>query len=168
MLLPTRRLVASKTTIPIPKLIVYALGDGPEPLSSFLILEFVEGQKLDLRSLRNLPDEQLTRLYTSMADIYIQLRRLEFPSIGCLGLGPGGELQVVKKNTSININVQELEDLQSSKIQALYYGPDGRLVSANKYTEMLLEISQCFRPESGHRPGGNPRGRGSVPPPSVP
>jgi hypothetical protein len=76
-----------------------------------------------------------------MADIYIQLRRLEFPSIGCLGLGPGGEIQVVKKNTSIDINVQELEGLQPSKIQASYYGPDGRLVSANKYTEMLLEIS---------------------------
>lgn len=140
-LLPPRRLIASKTTIPIPKLIAYALGDGPDPLSSFLILEFVEGQKLNGRTFRDLPEELLTNLYTSLADIHIQLRRLEFPSIGCLGFGPGGEIQVVKKNKSIDINVQELEGLQPSKIQASYYDPDGRLASANKYTEMLLDIA---------------------------
>lgn len=48
---------------------------------------------------------------------------------------------MVKKNTSIDINVQELEGLQPSKIQPSYFGPDSRLASANKYTEMLLEIA---------------------------
>ncbi|GAB1311844.1 hypothetical protein MFIFM68171_02054 [Madurella fahalii] len=145
------RVVASKTTIPIPRLIAYALGDGPEPLSSFLILEFVKGQKLDLRKLKKLPDEQQANLYTSLADIYVQLRRLEFPSIGCLESGPDG-IQVNKKTMSLDINMQELEGLQPSTIQASYYDPDGHLRSANKYVAMLLDISD----------NAFARGRGSV------
>lgn len=138
----TPRLVASKTTVPIPKLIAYALGDSSEPLSSFLILEFVEGHKLDLTKLKELPEDsdQLNNLYTSLVNIYIQLRRLEFPSIGRLGLGPDG-IQVVSKAASIDINVQELDGLQPSGIQRAYYGPGDRLVSANRYFDMLLDIS---------------------------
>ncbi|KAK0726807.1 hypothetical protein B0T26DRAFT_671558 [Lasiosphaeria miniovina] len=48
----------------------YAASDSPEPLSSFLILEFVKGQKLDLSKLKNLPERQQANLYTSLADIY--------------------------------------------------------------------------------------------------
>ncbi|KAK0631593.1 phosphotransferase enzyme family protein [Immersiella caudata] len=134
------RVIASKTTIPIPRLVAYAVSDGREPLSSFLILEFVDGQRLDPGKLKNLPEKQQTNLYSSLADIYIQLRRLEFPSIGCLESSPDG-IQVTKKAISQDINMQELEGLQPSSIQALYYEPDKRLTSANKYVAMLLEIS---------------------------
>jgi hypothetical protein len=134
------RVIASKTTIPIPRLIAYAVSDGCEPLSSFLILEFVNGRRLDPGKLKKLPEEQQTNLYSSLADIYIQLRRLEFPSIGCLESGPDG-IQVTKKTISQDINMQELEGLQPSNIQALYYGPNERLTSANKYVAMLLDIS---------------------------
>jgi len=91
----------TKTTIPIPKLIAYALGDRPEPLSSYLILEFIEGQKLDLKEVKALPEDsdKLKNLYTSQADIYIQLRRLEFPSIGRLGFGLNG-IEVASKTVS--------------------------------------------------------------------
>ena len=116
------------------------LDDSPKPLSSFLILEFVEGRKLDLRKLTELSEEQQTSLYTSLADIYIQLRRLEFPSIGCLLSGSDGIL-VNKKTTSLDINMQELEGLQPSKIQASYYSANGHLISASKYVDMLLEIA---------------------------
>lgn len=146
-----RRVVASQTTIPIPRLIAYSLGDGPGPLSSFLILEFVDGQKLDPRQLKKLTEEQQTNLYTSLADIYIQLRRLEFSSIGCLGSGPAG-IQVEKRTISLDINMQELEGLEPSIIQNSYYGPAGRLTSANRYVAMLLDISD----------NAFARGRGSV------
>lgn len=146
-----RRVIISRTTIPIPRLIAYAVSDDSEPLSSFLILEFVEGQKLDLRKLRMLSKELQANLYTSLADIYIQLRRLEFPSIGCLDSGPDG-IQVTKKTMSLDINMQEVEGLQPSIIQASYYDPDGRLTSANKYVAMLLDISD----------NAFARGRGSV------
>jgi len=82
----------TKATIPIPKLIFYVLGDRPEALSPYLILEFIEGQKLDLKEVKALPEDsdKLNNLYTSLADIYIQLRRLDFPSIGRLGFGLDG------------------------------------------------------------------------------
>lgn len=87
-----------------------------------------------------LPDEQRTRLCTSLADIHIQLRRLEFSSIGCLTRGRDG-IQVRKKTTSIDLNMQEVQGHQPSKIQASYGGRDGTLSSANKYAEMLLKIA---------------------------
>jgi len=132
----------TKATIPIPKLIFYVLGDRPEALSPYLILEFIEGQKLDLKEVKALPEDsdKLNNLYTSLADIYIQLRRLDFPSIGRLGFGLDG-IQVASKTISIDMNTQELEGLQPSEIQTSYYSPDDRLVSANKYIDMLLDIS---------------------------
>lgn len=132
--------MAEKTTIPIPKIYAYAFADSPEPLSSFLILEYVEGQKLSFAQLQTLSDEQRTCLYTSLADIHIQLRRLEFPSIGCLTHGLDG-FKVCKKAATIDTNMQELEGLQLSKIQASYYNGDGLLTSANDYVAMLLQIA---------------------------
>jgi hypothetical protein len=89
--------------------------------------------------LKTLSDEQRKRLYTSLADIYIQLRRLEFPSIGCLAHGPEG-FHVRKKSATIDINMQELEGLQPSKIQNSY-NDRGSLTSANDYVAMLLQIT---------------------------
>ncbi|KPM34283.1 hypothetical protein AK830_g12291 [Neonectria ditissima] len=134
------KLVAEKTTIPIPKIHAYALNSSSEPLSSFIILEYVEGQKLSYTQLKTLTDEQKTRLYTSLADIHLQLRRLEFPSIGRLTCGPDG-FKVSRQATTIDINMQELEGLQPSKIQAFYSDSNSLLTSANDYVTMLLEIA---------------------------
>lgn len=132
--------MADKTTIPLPKIYAYRLGDGPEPLSSFVILEYVEGQKLSGVWLKSLSDEQRKHLYTSLANIHIQLRRLEFPSIGCLARGPEG-FHVRKKVATIDINMQELEGLHPSEIQTLFYDDQNRLTSANDYVAMLLQIA---------------------------
>jgi len=64
-------LIAEKTTIPIPKIHAYAFGDGPEPFPSFLILGYVEGQKLTYADVKKLSDEHRIRLYTSLADMYV-------------------------------------------------------------------------------------------------
>jgi hypothetical protein len=90
--------------------------------------------------LKTLSDEQRKRLYTSLADIYIQLRRLEFPSIGCLAQGSEG-FKVRKRIATIDINMQELEGLQPSKIQNSFYDDRGSLTSANDYVAMLLQIA---------------------------
>ncbi len=89
---------------------------------------------------KKLSDEQRIRLYTSLADMYIQLRRLDFPSIGCLVRRPQG-YQVRKRVNTIELNMQELEGLASSEIQNLYYGASGTLSSANEYVAMLLQIA---------------------------
>lgn len=84
-------------------------------------------------------DQQRARFDASLANIYIQLRRLEFPSIGCLRLAPS-PVAVSKMTRSIDINVQELEGLKPSSIQALYY-KNGLLTSADAYVSMLLDIA---------------------------
>ena len=72
--------------------------------------------------------------------MYIQLRRLDFPSIGCLVRRPHS-YQVRKRVNTIELNMQELEGLASSEIQNLYYGASGTLSSANEYVAMLLQIA---------------------------
>lgn len=100
----------------------------------------MEGRQINYAELKNLPDEQRTRLYASLADIHIQLRRLAFPSIGRLKQGPAGP-QVAKRNTSIDLDMQELEDLNPSAIQDLYYGSSGTMSSASRYVAMLLDLA---------------------------
>ncbi|KAG4438946.1 hypothetical protein IFR05_005572 [Cadophora sp. M221] len=102
-----------KTAIPLPKIYAYSLDDGPEPLSSFLILEHVEGQKLSSVPLK-------TPLTTSE------------PICG---------FEVRKKTATIDMNMQELEGLEPFKIQGSYYDNSGLLTSANDYMAMLLQIA---------------------------
>jgi len=134
------RLIAEKTKIPVPKIYSYSLGGGPEPLSSSIILEYVEGQKLSSTPLKSVSDEKQRNLYTSLADIYIQLRRLEFPSIGCLTYDSEG-FNVGKKIVTIDTNMQELEGLYPSEIQDYFYNEKCYLTSAKEYMEMLLQIA---------------------------
>jgi hypothetical protein len=130
--------VINETTISVPKIYAYNLGDGSQPLSSFVILEYIEEEMLSYARLKTLLDEQRKRLYTSLADIYIQLRRLQFPSIECLAYGPEG-FNVRKRIATIDINMQELESLQPSKVQSFFYDDRDSLTSANDYVEMLLQ-----------------------------
>ncbi|KAH6722167.1 kinase-like domain-containing protein [Leptodontidium sp. MPI-SDFR-AT-0119] len=136
----TMQLIAENTTIPIPKIHAYALSDETEPLSSFLILQYVEGRKRTHAELKRLSDEQRTNLYSSLADVYIQIRRLEFPSIGCLMQGLGG-FKVCKRLVSIDLNLQELDGLAPHNIQSRYCGSSNTLTSASEYITMLLEIA---------------------------
>jgi hypothetical protein len=48
---------------------------------------------------------------------------------------------VYKKTVTIDINIQELEGLQPSKIQTSFYNDRGLLTSANDYVAMLLQIA---------------------------
>ncbi|KAF4972478.1 hypothetical protein FZEAL_9585 [Fusarium zealandicum] len=135
----TMQLIAEKTTIPLPKIYGYQLGDDSYPLSSFIILEYVNGRTLSALELESLSVDAQKRLYTSLADIYIQLRRLTFPSIGCLTRGSSG-VEVLKQTASIDLNMQDLEGLRPSEIQKRY-GQVGVLSSAMDYTTMLLNLA---------------------------
>ncbi|KAI1266613.1 phosphotransferase enzyme family protein [Xylariaceae sp. FL1019] len=137
----TMNFVAERTSIPIPAIVTYRLGEGPEPLSSFLILHYVEGRTLSYEELTSLSDKQRDCLYRSMADVFLQLRRLEFSGAGCLNVDVDGVASVSKMNMSIDINMQELEGLQPSTIQSRFYGQHGSLSSAKEYTAMLLDLA---------------------------
>jgi hypothetical protein len=82
----------------------------------------------------------------------MQLRRLEFPSIGRLTQGPDG-VRVGKRVATLDTNMQELENVAPSEVMDSYYsGNDALLRSADRYVEMLLDLADnAFR-----------KGRGSV------
>ena len=133
------RLVAERTKIPIPRIQTCSLlCDNPGVITQFMILEYVEGRTLSEVGLKTLSDEQRQHLYNQLACIYIQLRRLEFSSIGVLSCGPNG-IDVCTRLISIGLNEQELEGLQPSCIHA---GSRGRLVSASDYVCLLLNIAK--------------------------
>ncbi|KAF5019924.1 hypothetical protein F66182_8064 [Fusarium sp. NRRL 66182] len=135
----TMQLVAEKTDIPLPKIIAYELGDGTDPLSSFMILEYIDGQPVLPHQLGALPQDKQTRFYTSLADVYIQLRRLTFPMIGSLTQHQGG-FAVRQALATIDLNRQELEGFQPSAIQAAQ-NTNVAFSSANEYTAMLLQLA---------------------------
>ena len=104
----------------------------------------MEGKKLNNIELKTLSEEQRTRLYTSLADVHIQLRRLVFPSIGRLHVASAsdGGVHVGKKTASIDLNTQQLEGVAPLDIVDSYMDRSGgTLRSANDYTTMLLEIA---------------------------
>ncbi|KAF2971191.1 hypothetical protein GQX73_g2405 [Xylaria multiplex] len=136
----TMLLISERTSIPIPHIVAYRLDDDPKPLTSFLILEYVEGRTLSYSDIGSFSDAQQDSLYSSLAAIYIQLRRVEFPSVGCLRHDESGP-KVSKMVTSIDINMQELEGLSPSAIQARYTNQHGTLSSAGAYTLMLLQLA---------------------------
>lgn len=124
----------------MPKIHVHVTSDDPSPLSTFIILEYIGGEKLSYTRMRQLTAMEKEVLYSSLADIYIQLRRLEFPSIGRL-VHRHGDFHVGLKTSSIDFNMQQLEGLGTSSIQDGYLGHQGTLASANKYVDMLLDIT---------------------------
>lgn len=86
-------------------------------MALFTITKFVHGKSLSDRLddflastklPRELPRDKEARLHSSLVDVYIQLRRLKFPSIACLVSGSDGGAVVKKKTITIDINAQEL------------------------------------------------------------
>ncbi|KAH6982357.1 kinase-like domain-containing protein [Ilyonectria sp. MPI-CAGE-AT-0026] len=114
----TMQFIADKATIPLPKVYAYQLGDGLDPLSSFVILEYVDGRPLSATEVDSLSVDERARLYELLADVYIQLRR----------------------HIPFHRLFDDLEGLRPSEIQARY-GQRGVLSSATEYTTMLLNLS---------------------------
>lgn len=135
------RLVADRTNIPLPRIIAYGSGDESKPIHTFLILEYVHGKTLDTSKVRGLPAEQKQTLYESLADIYIQLRRLEFSSIGCLTGRQDPTVGGPRTVFTIDINNQVMSNNNPLQIQEKYMrNPQGGLQSAADYTQMLLDL----------------------------
>ena len=140
------RLIVDRTTIPIPRVIASCIDEDPSPLSTFIILEYIEGEKLLLSKFYSLSDEHRHNLYVTLAQIYIQLRRLEFSSLGCL-VRRGDEFEARKMPASIDINMLDLEGLHPLGIMNRYYHGEP-LTSASSYIKMLLDIADSSFAES--------------------
>ncbi|KAF5133094.1 hypothetical protein E5D57_003716 [Metarhizium anisopliae] len=112
-----------------------------DPLSTFVILDYVDGTMLSSTQMEKLNSQEREQLYTSLADIYIQLRRLEFPSIGRLEqTQTSNGFQVGQKAATIDINMQQLEGLNPFAVQDAYSDDHGCMQSATSYANMLLDI----------------------------
>lgn len=135
----TMQHLSNCTTIPVPKVMAYRIEKADDPLSTFAILEHIDGKRLSPAELDNTPSENRLELYKSLADVYIQLRRQEFPSIGKLTKGVD-RVCVGEKTASIMMNMMQLEGLDPIHIQNSYHDESGLLKSANIYTKMLLSI----------------------------
>ncbi|KYK61367.1 phosphotransferase enzyme family protein [Drechmeria coniospora] len=133
-------LIAEKTSIPIPRIIAYSLDQSADPLSTYIILEYVAGDRLSADRLKSATQMQKGNLYKSLAEMYIQLRRLEFPSIGRLVRRDGG-FEVDRQVVTIDTNCLQVEGLDPFATQSSYHADRSTLNSANKYVDMRLQIS---------------------------
>ncbi|KPM42264.1 hypothetical protein AK830_g4257 [Neonectria ditissima] len=133
-------LVSAKTSIPLPNVIAYAINEKSKPFPTFMILEFVEGKKLSHKAYQEFMPEQRLQFYASLADIFIQLRRLEFDAIGRLLRREDGSFTVSSPIATMDLNAQALEGLQPSQVLARHSG-GGPLQSAGKYVDMLHDLA---------------------------
>ncbi|GAB0142006.1 hypothetical protein EsHS_00002572 [Epichloe bromicola] len=138
--IPLRPLVAERTSIPVPKIIAYSLTETCDPLSTYIIMEYVGGGTLSLERLKNATATQRDNLYRSLANVYLQLRRLEFPAIGRLAQCTKG-VGVCRRALTIDVNGLQIEGLNPFATQASYHAKEDSLLSANDYIAMRLQIS---------------------------
>ncbi|KAL5583750.1 hypothetical protein FOVSG1_015101 [Fusarium oxysporum f. sp. vasinfectum] len=143
----TMKLVAQKTSIPIPDLIAYAINEKSKPFPTFMILEFVEAENLSHKKYHAFTREQQQQLYQSLADIFIQLRRLEFDAIGRLTCRDDASFTVSHPIATIDINSQALEGVRPSKVLARYDG-GGPLQRSTQYIELLHDLADNAFSES--------------------
>lgn len=90
------QLLKEKTNIPVPSIIAWGVSnDNPLGLGAFIIMEFIEGEPLDMilrqctpentRILRpDISDGELETIYSQIANILLELSALDFSQIGSL------------------------------------------------------------------------------------
>ncbi|KAK4237601.1 hypothetical protein C8A03DRAFT_44572 [Achaetomium macrosporum] len=155
--LATMRYVSAKTTIPIPKVHAYAFSDTGLNGLPFIIMDYVDGRSLkDLgfksgetwgRMIVGGPQTPAAkRLHQQLADVYVQLRQLEFPRIGALGLPSRDvsalscspeEITVCNRPLSVDMADQELDGLEPGEV----FPPRRTFSTAKEYVDGLLWLA---------------------------
>ncbi|KAI9890637.1 MAG: hypothetical protein M1814_003835 [Vezdaea aestivalis] len=123
----TMRYIKEKTTIPIPSVHGYGFGRGidinggedhagnPTGLP-FIILDYVDGERLRPLEIPKLPEEKSQRFYDQLVAILTQLRRQEFPCIGSLTLDSHQGSWIIGNPQLIDLNDQHTYNLSPSRI----------------------------------------------------
>ncbi|KAK3303735.1 uncharacterized protein B0T15DRAFT_283026 [Chaetomium strumarium] len=152
--LETMRYVSAKTTIPIPKVYAYAFSDTGLNGLPFIIMDYLDGRSLKDHGFgtsdtwgRLIVGGRQThaakRLHQQLADIYLQLRQLEFPWIGALGLPSRDvsalscnpeEITVCNRPLSVDMADQELDGLEPGSV----FPPRRTFSTAREYVDGLL------------------------------
>ncbi|KAH9906919.1 hypothetical protein F4778DRAFT_723997 [Xylariomycetidae sp. FL2044] len=153
---PLGRYVSAKTTIPIPKVHAYSTTADNLIGMPFIVMDYVEGQTLkDLGFRRGKhwvelydrsPTEATKHLHRQLADVHIQLRRLEFPRIGALGVPSGtgslittdpDDIQVCNRPLSLEMALQEAEGFDPSALVK----PKKTYSTAREFVDALMWLA---------------------------
>ncbi|OAA43444.1 phosphotransferase enzyme family protein [Beauveria brongniartii RCEF 3172] len=137
----TMKFLQAHTDIPMPHVRDYSLDGADGALSRYLILDYAEGTQLSSINIQLLDTEKKKQLYKSLARMFLQLRRLTFPSFGRLYRADGNELRVSNDITTKDINIQEIEGLDPRRLQQQCYGELESLPTASDYTETLIRTA---------------------------
>ncbi|KAH6973808.1 hypothetical protein BKA56DRAFT_645862 [Ilyonectria sp. MPI-CAGE-AT-0026] len=139
--LATMKYVAAKTTIPVPRVHAFSFTEGSPIQTAFIMMDYIQGPSLkDLgfkkgKKWRSYPrlTEAIAKLHEQLADLYVQLRQLEFPEIGALGLPivdgkasydcDADDIRVCHRPISIEMIMQELEGINPARsfVDALFW-----------------------------------------------
>jgi hypothetical protein len=155
--LATMRYVSAKTTIPIPRVHAYAFSDTGLNGLPYIIMDYVDGRSLkDLDygtgptwgylMVGNAQTPASKRLHEQLADVYVQLRQLQFPKIGALGLPSrdtsalscdADQIHVSNRPLLIDMALQEIDGLDPGKILP----PRNPLNTAKAFADALLSLA---------------------------
>lgn len=151
------------TKIPVPKVHAYSFSSTSPTGMAFIIMDFIDGQNLMHMGFKNGdkwynwrgPTDAVKRVHQQLAEVYIELRRHEFPAIGALGLDPTGPtisnpagVHVCHRPLSIEIAMQECEGQNPSEM----FPVNKTFSSSSAYIDSLLwlsdnELSRSTNPE---------------------
>lgn len=149
--------MSAKTTIPIPKVHAYGFSDTGLNGLPYIIMDYVDGRNLKDLGFKSGEifgfitfggSQTLTakHLHRQLADVYVQLRQLEFPRIGALGLPSRDvpalacdleDITVCNRPLSIEIASQELDDLEPRAI----FVHRATVSTARQYVDGLLSLA---------------------------
>ncbi|RFU31554.1 hypothetical protein B7463_g4775, partial [Scytalidium lignicola] len=135
----TMKYIASNTTIPIPNIHGYGFRQTHPSGLTFMLISYLPGNTLSDIDLTILDSHTRSHIYSQLADIFIQLRRCEFPHIGSLTLDPSDDQTPIfahNRGLDININDYELGGLDATSI----IGPSKIYTTAIDYLYTLTEL----------------------------
>ncbi|KAK3905465.1 kinase-like domain-containing protein [Staphylotrichum tortipilum] len=155
--LATMRYVSPKTTLPIPKVHAYAFSDTGLNGLPYIIMDYVDGRSLKDLDYGTGPtwgylvvgdaDTPASKhLHQQLADVYVQLRQLQFPKIGALGLPSHNtpalscdpeEIRVSNRPLSIDVVLQEIDGLEPG----LSFPPRKPVNTAKEFAAGLLSLA---------------------------
>ncbi|KAM5349986.1 hypothetical protein ACJ41O_006491 [Fusarium nematophilum] len=111
----TMKYIAANTSIPIPQVRAYSFIEDSPIQMAFIIMDYVEGKNLKQLgfpkdvdtwcSATTQPTRARKVIYEQLASLYAQLRRLEFPEIGALGLPRQDESAICVRHRPLSIEV---------------------------------------------------------------
>ncbi|KAK1765089.1 hypothetical protein QBC33DRAFT_594069 [Phialemonium atrogriseum] len=137
------------TTIPIPDVIAYSyVAESPIGVA-FIIMECIEGTTLHVLGFRQgqtwesrNPCQQnpgLAHVHNQLADMYIQLRGLEFPEIGALGMPTIAteDIRIHHQPLPIEVLLQHVEGLDPSQ----YFLEKKTFKTSSEYIRALVNLA---------------------------